>query len=181
MSEGVTVGEGVSKNLGVGIWGRGKPSRRGGRRGPEACTLGLYPITYTLTVRNESQSRTDFAVYQTDPRLSTTVAPLVWQDAPLSASAETALSWNPSYSFSWSPSPDLKFGETYRPTRRCPSRPANTRGRHRCHGYPRCPCHASDEPPRAIDRHADAGGARRDPEGGTRAWHWVWRVDPLPH
>ena len=84
--------------------------------GPAAAhTLALYPTVYTLTVRNESKSPTDIAVYQTDPGFSAAATPLVWQDVPVKANAETGLSWNSDYSLSWSNSADLKPGAVYRP------------------------------------------------------------------
>src|SRR5580693_8423925 len=67
-----------------------------------AHTSALFADTYKLRLVNESQSHTDIAVYQVDPAFSTAAVPLVWQDAPLNAGAQTALTWSPDYSVSWS-------------------------------------------------------------------------------
>lgn len=80
-----------------------------------AHTSILFADTYKLRVVNDSGSKTDFAVYQVDPGFSAAAVPLVWQDVPLNANAETGLSWNLDYSFSLSNSVDLKPGALYRP------------------------------------------------------------------
>lgn len=80
-----------------------------------AHTSALFADTYKLRLVNESQSHTDIAVYQVDPAFSTAAVPLVWQDAPLNAGAQTALTWSPDYSVSWSDSANLKPGALYRP------------------------------------------------------------------
>ena len=80
-----------------------------------AHTSALFPSTYTLRLINQSQSSTDILVFQTDPSFSAKAVPLVWQDAPLNAGAQTALTWSPDYSVSLSDSANLKAGAVYRP------------------------------------------------------------------
>lgn len=78
-----------------------------------ARTAALYPDTYSLMVKNDSRSPTDIALYQSDPGLSASAVPLVWQEAPLNAGAQTDLSWSSDYSFSLSNSADLQAGAVY--------------------------------------------------------------------
>jgi hypothetical protein len=115
-----------------------------------AHTSALYPTQYTLTVRNESTSYEQFAVYQTDPGISVAAVPLtsyeqfavyqttdlgvsvaavplVWQDVRMKANAETGLSWNSDYSLSWSNSADLKPGSVYHPDQTLPVSPGVAR------------------------------------------------------
>jgi hypothetical protein len=92
-----------------------------------AHTSALYPTQYTLTVKNESNSQTEYAVYQTDPGFPSVAVPLVWEDVRVKANAETGLSWNADYSLSWSNSADLKPGSVYHPVQTLPVSPGVVR------------------------------------------------------
>lgn len=87
-----------------------------GAAGPsDAHTSALYETTYTIHVRNDSNSFENFAVYQTDPDLPVANSySLAWIVKGMLPSAKTDLSWNPDYSFSLSDSADLKAGVIYR-------------------------------------------------------------------
>jgi hypothetical protein len=80
-----------------------------------AHTSALFPTNYDLRLVNQTRSPTDIVVYQVDPAFSAAAVPLVWQDTRLNAGAQTALSWSPDYSVSWSDSANLKPGALYRP------------------------------------------------------------------